>query len=130
MKARVLFLAVAAMSLTVACNTKPAEEPIDSTPAEDTMIEQVVDLEETPDSIPAEEVAAPAPVKKKTTTTVKKETVDPNALKTNETQTTLDNGSTVNTGKRERQGDKLQTGSEKEKSTGLTTGKRQRHSQN
>lgn len=128
MKARFLFLAVAAMGLTVACNSNTAaEDTVDSTPVEDTMIAEVVDSMAI-DSIVAEETPA-APAAKKATATDKKKVEDPNALKNNNSSSIKNEGTTTNTGKRDRQADNIKD-APAQQDNGMTSGKRKRQSQN
>lgn len=130
MKARFLFLAVAAMGLTVACNNSntAAEDTVDSTPVEDTtMVAELVDSVAI-DSIVAEETPA-APAAKKATATDKKKVEDPNALKNNNSSSIKNEGTTTNTGKRDRQADNIKD-APAQQDNGMTSGKRKRQSQN
>ncbi len=127
MKARFLFLAVAAMGLTVACNNSntAAEDTVDSTPVEDTtMVAELVDSVAI-DSIVAEETPAPAAKK----ATDKKKVEDPNALKNNNSGSIKNEGSNANTGKRDRQSDNLQN-APAQQDNGIVAGKRKRQGQN
>jgi hypothetical protein len=127
MKARFLFLAVAAMGLTVACNNSntAAEDTVDSTPVEDTtMVAELVD------SVAIDSVAeeTPAPAAQKTAAT-KKTTTDPNALKTDNSSVMNDGKANTNTGKRDRQSDNLQN-APAQQDNGIVAGKRKRQGQN